>query len=124
MIAVDTSSLSALLKGESGPDIELLIRATGTGSLYFPPVVVTEILSDPALSKTVTRTIAQITILETTPGYWERAASLRRRLKERHLRSKIADALIAQSCIDYDVPLITRDDDFRHFAKHCGLRLA
>jgi predicted nucleic acid-binding protein len=26
--------------------------------------------------------------------------------------------------IDHDVPLITRDGDFRHFAKHCGLKLA
>jgi predicted nucleic acid-binding protein len=36
----------------------------------------------------------------------------------------LGDALIAQSCIDHDVPLITRDTDFRHFAKHCGLKLA
>ena len=26
--------------------------------------------------------------------------------------------------IDHDLPLITRDADFRHFAKHCGLKLA
>jgi len=32
--------------------------------------------------------------------------------------------LIAQACIDNDVALITRDADFRHFAKHCGLKLA
>jgi hypothetical protein len=31
---------------------------------------------------------------------------------------------IAQSCIDADVKLITRDRDFRHFATHCGLKLA
>jgi len=35
----------------------------------------------------------------------------------------LADTLIAQSCIDYRVPLITRDSDFRHFAKYCGLIL-
>jgi predicted nucleic acid-binding protein len=40
------------------------------------------------------------------------------------LKAKVADALIAQSCIDHDVALITRDRGFRHFAKHCGLRLA
>jgi predicted nucleic acid-binding protein len=36
----------------------------------------------------------------------------------------LPDTLIAQSCIDHDVALIARDEDFRHFAEHCGLRLA
>jgi hypothetical protein len=39
------------------------------------------------------------------------------------LRAKTADALIAQSCIDHDVALIARDRDFRHFVRHCGLKL-
>jgi predicted nucleic acid-binding protein len=39
-------------------------------------------------------------------------------------KARLADALIAQACIDSDVALITRDRDFRHFAKHCGLKLA
>jgi predicted nucleic acid-binding protein len=45
-------------------------------------------------------------------------------LLARRLRARLADTLIAQSCIDNDVALITRDADFRHFAKYCGLRLA
>jgi len=36
----------------------------------------------------------------------------------------LADTLIAQSCIDHDVRLVTRDDDFRHFVRLGGLRLA
>jgi len=31
--------------------------------------------------------------------------------------------LIAQSCIDHHVPLITRDGDFRPFARYAGLTL-
>jgi predicted nucleic acid-binding protein len=34
------------------------------------------------------------------------------------------DALIAQCCIDADVPLIARDKDYRHFESWCGLKLA
>jgi predicted nucleic acid-binding protein len=30
--------------------------------------------------------------------------------------------VIAQTCIDHGVPLVTRDDDFRHFVPE-GLRL-
>jgi predicted nucleic acid-binding protein len=33
-----------------------------------------------------------------------------------------SDTLIAQTCIDHDVPLITRDQDFRHFVS-AGLTL-
>ena len=40
------------------------------------------------------------------------------------LKAKLADALIAQCCIDADVPLIARDADYRHFERWCGLKLA
>jgi predicted nucleic acid-binding protein len=35
----------------------------------------------------------------------------------------LGDALVAQSCIDEGVPLLTRDRDFRAFAKAAGLDL-
>ncbi len=35
---------------------------------------------------------------------------------------RMADALIAQSCLDHDVALVTRDRDFRNFARAAGLR--
>jgi predicted nucleic acid-binding protein len=57
-------------------------------------------------------------------GYWIRAAEARSKLLAHRLRARLPDALIAQSCLDHDLPLITRDRDFRHFVEHCGLRLA
>ena len=39
------------------------------------------------------------------------------------LKARALDSLIAQCCIDADVPLIARDTDYRHFAKWCGLKL-
>jgi predicted nucleic acid-binding protein len=38
-------------------------------------------------------------------------------------KARLGDALIAQSCIDAKVPLLTRDRDFRAFARAAGLRL-
>jgi hypothetical protein len=63
-------------------------------------------------------------MLDLAEGYWIRAAATRANLLSRKLRARLPDALIAQACIDNDVALITRDADFRHFAKHCGLKLA
>jgi predicted nucleic acid-binding protein len=40
------------------------------------------------------------------------------------LKARLGDALVAQACIDHNIPLIARDGDFRHFVKHCGLKLA
>lgn len=38
-------------------------------------------------------------------------------------RARLGDALIAQACIDADVPLLTRDADFQVFAEVGGLKL-
>lgn len=124
MIAADTSSLAAYLKGEAGTDAEKLDDALAGHTLALPPVVVTEILSDPASAEVTRHHIRDVPILEPTLGYWERAGALRRLLRTRGFKAKVGDALIAQSCLDHDVALITRDRDFRHFAKYCGLKLA
>jgi predicted nucleic acid-binding protein len=124
MIAADSSSLSAYFKGEKGPDVERIDSALLDGELRLPPVVLTELLSDPALPERFRTIILAFERLDIDEGYWQRAGETRRKIKALGLRAKIADALIAQSCIDHDVLLIARDGDFRHFAKHCGLKLA
>jgi predicted nucleic acid-binding protein len=124
MIAADTSSLVAYLSGRSGDDVDKVAAAMSAGELVLPPVVVTEILSDPAGAPILDVEIPLLEILDVGAGYWMRAAESRRALHKHRVKAKIADALIAQSCMDHDVALITRDRDFRHFAKHCGLKLA
>jgi len=62
-------------------------------------------------------------LLPLIDGFWDRAGIARRTLRAKGLKARALDALIAQCCIDADVPLITLDNDFRHFAAHCGLEL-
>ncbi len=121
MICSDTSSMVALLAGESGSDVEELARALRDRRLVLAPVSVTELLSDRSLPPLVEQSILRIPLLELTPGYWERAGKLRALLMAHQLRPKIADTLIAQSGLDHQVPLITRDRDFTGFQKHAGL---
>jgi predicted nucleic acid-binding protein len=124
MIAVDTSSLVSFLKGETGDDVERIGAALSLGDLAVPPVVVTEILSDAFAAAAVGPYLTDVVTLEVRDGYWIRAGEMRRILRGAGFKARVADALIAQSCIDHSLALITRDRDFRHFAKHCGLRLA
>jgi predicted nucleic acid-binding protein len=124
MIAADSSTLIAHLNDLSGADVLLLQQAMAAGRLVLPPPVVTEILSDPGTDAFIEQRLAEFILLPVDEGHWRRAGLARRLLITKGFKARLADALIAQACIDSDVALITRDRDFRHFAKHCGLKLA
>lgn len=123
MIALDTSSLVSYLAGDSGHDVEIVDDALRQGTAVLPPPVLSELLSDPGLASAVVQKIKGLRLLDILPDLWMRAGELRRRVLAKKLKSRLADALIAQICIDHDVPLLTRDKDFRHYAKVGGLRL-
>jgi hypothetical protein len=124
LLAADSSSLIAYLKGDAGIDVDRIEVTLEHNELLLPPAVITELLSDAKNRSTLEPKLADCAQLELLPGYWERAGLTRALLLGKNLAAKIPDTLIAQSCIDHDVALITRDGDFRHFAKYCGLKLA
>ena len=123
MIAVDSSSWIAYLAGDRGADTEAVETALAESQVCLPPVVLTEILSDAMLPEHVRALFRQIPLLAVSEGYWERTGGLRAKAISRGRKAPLADALIAQSCLDHDTPLITRDTDFRSFARVSGLKL-
>jgi predicted nucleic acid-binding protein len=123
VIAADTSTWIAFFEGASGRDVELLDRALGDRQVLMAPAVLTELLSDPKLPADVRATLADIPLLEVTGGFWQRAGELRALVLAKRRKARLGDALIAQSCLDGGVPLITRDRDFRAFADAGGLDL-
>jgi len=123
MIAADTSTWIAFLQGERGQDTELLDRALEDRQVLMVPVVLTELLSAPALSSAVAELFSDLPMVEIEPGYWQRAGALRASVLARRRKARLGDALIAQSCIDRGIALLTRDRDFRAFAHAAGLDL-
>ena len=123
MICADTSSVVALLEGEQGRDVEMVRQALADGVLVLAPASVSELLSDPGIIPPIEESILDIPRLEVTFGYWERVGRLRARLIRHRFRPKLADSLIAQSCLDHDVLLVTRAQGFSGFQKIAGLRL-
>jgi hypothetical protein len=122
VIAIDTSSLQRYLSGAIGADVERVARALVDGEAFLPPAVVVEALSDPVISGEHEARISAMALLPIRAGFWHRAGTLRRSLKRLKLKGGLGDTLIAQSCIDADIPLITYDRDFRHFER-AGLKL-
>jgi predicted nucleic acid-binding protein len=123
LIATDTSSLVAFLSGEAGDDVGRIEAAIASANLCLPPPVLSELLSKPDLSQ-IEDLLSGIPLMALSPGFWDRAGRTRRVLKVRGLKAALADSLIAQCCIDADVPLISRDKNYRHFERWCGLKLA
>lgn len=122
MIALDTSAVIAYLSGSDGAVALRAGAAFAAQQACLPPVVLAELLSDPVLPPAVASLLKELPRLELTDGYWERTGSLRSKILARGQKARLADALIAQNCIDHHVTLVTADRDFRHFTKH-GLSL-
>ena len=121
MIAADTSSWVAFFQGDKGPDVDLLDLALRDQQVVMPPVVLTELLREPRLPPDVATTLCELPLLETDEGYWRRAGELRARVLVLRRKARLGDALIAQSCLDRGLPLVTRDRDFKAFAAAAAL---
>jgi len=123
MIVADTSTWVAFLEGGEGRDVYLLDQALEERQVLMAPVVLTELLSDPKLPSDVTKTLSEVPLIEVGEGYWQRAGLLRAKVLTKRRKARLGDALIAQTCIDRGVPLLTRDRDFRAFTEAAGLDL-
>jgi predicted nucleic acid-binding protein len=123
MIAADSSTWVAFLDNSAGDDTLLLRKALQEHQLSMLPVVLTDLLSDPNLPKPVASSLLNLPLVELAPGFWQRSGTLRAKVLARGRKARLADALIAQTCLDAGIPLITRDRDFRTFAEVSTLHL-
>jgi predicted nucleic acid-binding protein len=123
VVCADTNCVIAYLAGDTDSDVDFLDKLLARKAVVLAPVVVAELLSDPALPLAAEKLIASLPCLVTGDGYWKRAGKLRAQLARRGYAARLADTLIAQSCLDHKVPLLTRDKGFKRFARVAGLKL-
>jgi predicted nucleic acid-binding protein len=122
LIALDSSAFARFLAGEVDRASSAAGEAISARDAHLPPVVLTELLSNPLISPDEVARVLAVPLLPLHEGYWGRAAFLRAELIRSRFKANVADCLIAQSCLDHDIPLITYDHDFRHFVR-VGLKL-
>jgi predicted nucleic acid-binding protein len=122
MIVADTNVWIAYWTGQSADYIAALDSALSTKSARMLPMVLAELISDPALAPAQRDAIVDLPLLSLLPGFWVRAGILRASLFARQMHPQLIDSLIAQMCIDYDAPLLTRDAGFSRFTD-AGLKI-
>lgn len=123
MDCADTNCWIAYLSGANGADVDRMDEALAGHFLRMAPVVLAELLSDPNLPKETADFLQQIPLLSVSEDCWVRAGKLRARMFSLGYKPKLADTLVAQSCLDHDALLLSRDRDFRGFVAHCQLRV-
>ncbi len=116
MIAADTCTWISFFEGLQGEDVTGLARALEARQVVMTPPVLTELLSDPELSPSVAQTLLELPLVILKDGFWRRAGKLRARALAHKRKARLGDALIAQYCMDADIALITRNDDFKAFS--------
>ncbi len=121
MIAADTSTWIAFLQGDSGKDVETLDQSLENRQVLMVPPVLTELLSDPKLTSEVSKLLSELPLIEIHAGFWNRAGTLRASVLAKRRKARLCDCLIAQSCLDAGIPLLTRDRDFRAIAEAASL---
>jgi predicted nucleic acid-binding protein len=121
MVCVDSSVWIAYFAGAPGPDVDFLQRLLDDGTAVLAAPVLSELLSDPRIPSDLESFLLDTPVLPLLDGYWERAGRLRRRMLAAHRKAKLADVLIAQSCIDHRLMLLTRDADFKVFVQYSEL---
>ena len=117
MIAADSSTWIAFLEGVPGRDTELLDQALADRQLLMIPAVFTELFSDASLPPSVARGLSDVPLIDLEAGYWHRASLLRAKVLSIRRKARLGDALIAQTCLDRKLPLLTRDKDFAAFSE-------
>jgi predicted nucleic acid-binding protein len=123
LIVADSSVLIPWAEGNPTDKTRLLRFHMQQRTLRVAPVSITELLSAPNLRPEVRLVAETLDLLELRDGYWARTGLLRGRCIAAGGRARIADALIAQACLDADLPLLTNDADFEVFKLIGGLKL-
>ena len=123
MTVVDACVVISFLAGDTTPEVEALADLLANAAAILAPSTITELLSDPKGGGGIAPLIDQLQTVEIIEGYWARAGELRATVRGAGRKAALGDALLAQACIDADLPLLTADADFKAFKQFSRLRL-
>jgi len=127
---VDTSVWSLAFRRErpsAAGEVQALIRAIEAGELILTTGLVLQellqgFLGAKAQAQLLDRFSAIPLIVPDRTDHIE-AAALRNHCRRAGIQAGTIDALLAQLCLRHGLTMLSADDDFRHIAGRCALRL-
>ena len=122
MIA-DTSVWIDHFLGKPGDDLDLFRAALNEGRIVMAPAVLSELLSSTEMTSDIEKALSEMPFAPPSSGYWRDTGKLRRHLAKQSTNASLADCLVVQSCLEQDLPLLTRDKGIKKFAVKAGLSL-
>jgi predicted nucleic acid-binding protein len=127
---VDTSVWSLALRRDSPAavtEVQTLIRAIEAGeAIVTTGLVLQEILqgfSGPKARAAILDRFSPIPLLVPDRDDHIQAADLRNRCRRAGIQIGTIDALLAQLCVRHDLVMLSTDNDFKHVARECPLKL-
>jgi predicted nucleic acid-binding protein len=127
---VDTSVWSPAFRREppcAAPEVQALIRAIEADEMILTTgLVLQELLqgfSGPKAGAQILDRFAAIPLIVPDRTDHIEAAALRNRCRRAGIQAGTIDALLAQLCLRHDLTMLSADDDFRHIAGQCALKL-
>jgi len=127
---VDTSVWSLALRRNapsSASEVAALIRAIETGeTILTTGLVLQELLqgfSGPKAREPILDRFSAVPLLAPDRNDHIAAAALRNRCRRAGIQVGTIDALLAQLCVHHDLTMLATDNDFKHIASHCALKV-
>jgi hypothetical protein len=127
---VDTSVWSLALRRNSpssATQVQALIRAIETGeTILTTGLVIQELLqgfSGPKARAQILDRFSAVPLIVPDRDDHIQAAELRNRCRRAGMQIGTIDALLAQLCIRHDLTMLSTDNDFKHVASQCALKL-
>jgi len=122
-VIADTSIWIDYFLGKPGEDLDSFRISLNEGRVVMAPAVLSELLSSTEMTATVEKALLEMPIASPTPAFWKDSGKLRRLLAKQGMNASLADCLVVQSCLEHDLPLLTRDKGIKKFASKVGLVL-
>jgi predicted nucleic acid-binding protein len=129
-LLVDTSVWSLALRrngSDSIPEVIALRHALDSGeAIVTTGIILQELLqgfAGPRDRNVIVERFAALPLLRPDRQDHIDAAAVRNQCRRAGVQIGTIDALLAQLCIRHQLVLLTTDQDFRHAAGHCSLKL-
>jgi predicted nucleic acid-binding protein len=123
LVAADSSALIEFFQGRKTKDAKLVEKAIKEGVLALPWIVLSEMLMIENLSLEIKEALSKLTILQPSCNYSKNLAKVRLKMQASKFNANLTQCLVATSCLESNIALISVNRNYLGFAKLLKLKL-